>query len=213
MIYICPRCGYESSKVSNLKGHLRRAKSCPNLLECNFSRTEIADSLNIKDETMYNYMCKQCQRSFLSRQGEYKHRQKCLKTNKENTQMTNQPIEKEFLSHCLTNVDSTGLCELITKLYFEAPQATIKYENKHFFQYNNGSWISKDFSDIADTMITKAVNMLMDYNASLPNLPDVDIERAIQRLNYMADLVSKNEKIYSKCLSHLKAFLSKPRSI
>ena len=77
MKYTCPRCEYESSRLSSFKNHLNREKPCYDLRECGQTCTEILSSL--KDKKVCNYVCPTCGNRYKSHSGYNYHKANCQK--------------------------------------------------------------------------------------------------------------------------------------
>lgn len=75
MNYSCKRCGYETDRVSNLRSHLKKKKTCKDVLKC-----ELGVDLLLKEiEIDYGFECKSCHKKYKSEQCAMKHQENCMK--------------------------------------------------------------------------------------------------------------------------------------
>ena len=110
MEYICKRCNYCTDRVSNIKQHLRKKKTCPDKMNSGFSVEDLLKDYHTHHEySLYEYSCQFCGHIFKSRQGLHKHMTKCNieRTDKELKRLSeeNEQIKKtlEAMNKSTTN--------------------------------------------------------------------------------------------------------------
>lgn len=87
----CARCGYSTDRISNLKHHLLRKKTCEDVLSCKKIPSELLSDME-KDKAGFNHSCQHCGLAFKTRQGIRKHSFKCNHVNKELERLTEEYI-------------------------------------------------------------------------------------------------------------------------
>ena len=85
MIYICKRCCYETTRISNFKMHINRKNICNDTNESKLSKDELLDNLNKIREKKEKYICEYCNKNFETSDKKYKHKKIC----KENIKLEN----------------------------------------------------------------------------------------------------------------------------
>lgn len=74
MNYSCKRCGYETDRVSNLRSHLKKKKTCKDVL-----KSELGVDLLLKEiEIDCVFECKACHKKYKSEQCAMKHQDNCM---------------------------------------------------------------------------------------------------------------------------------------
>jgi len=76
--YNCPRCGYNTNKLSNFKSHLERINICQALIN-DISQENLIDIYNkiVTKEDGYSYKCDFCNKTFGSSQSKFQHKKRC----------------------------------------------------------------------------------------------------------------------------------------
>jgi DNA-directed RNA polymerase subunit RPC12/RpoP len=120
--YNCPRCGYNTNKLSNFKSHLERINICKALIN-DTSQENLIDIYNKIITKEDSYKCDYCNKTFRSSQGKFQHKKRC----QDKPTSTDDKIDKlvktvEDLKNKLntinntTNINTTNNTQNITNI-------------------------------------------------------------------------------------------------
>ena len=127
VLYICPRCQYNSEYKGNFRNHLNRKHSCPTLYSKE-SILEIKEKYNIIDKKLVqskskvspklvqispflvqNNQCSFCGKTFQHKQSKYKHEKENCKVKKEQSLIKYQETKIEELEKALIKAGTTNI--------------------------------------------------------------------------------------------------------
>ena len=90
-IFYCEKCDYESSRKSSMDKHLLTSKH----QNCNFG--DAGDKKVAKKLQIEKHQCKNCNKSYTSRNGLWRHQKICFETPEIMIEKINEPTEKELI--------------------------------------------------------------------------------------------------------------------
>jgi DNA-directed RNA polymerase subunit RPC12/RpoP len=87
MQHKCPRCGYETHVLTNLKKHLSRKKPCESTYSQDDQNAILQTLPNKSTESLQGkYPCTFCGKEFATAQGKYQHKKHCKKKSEGNSE-------------------------------------------------------------------------------------------------------------------------------
>lgn len=91
MNYSCKRCGYETDRVSNLRTHLKKKKTCRDVLKCGIDAGDLLKETEI-DKSDFAFQCDKCQKKFKSKLGYTKHEESSCSVKKQDYNVAENPL-------------------------------------------------------------------------------------------------------------------------
>lgn len=222
MKYSCPRCGYETNILSNMKKHFMRKQICENILNNDESIEEIRDSFN---PSTYAYVCIGCQKKFRTPQDIYEHQNICvaykkLKLNNFGSEDISHILnDEEFLNKCVFCVKS-GLVSIVEKIYYDKDKPQNKtvlmksVQRDTLVIHENGEWKIRHVNDIVPKMLLKGASILSNYlyKKPIPSIEDDKHRAFVMKQLYLYAMYEQTKPEFYMASSSVKAIIENYRA-
>ena len=190
-IHSCPRCGYETDRISNFKSHLERIHICKPKI-ANVSLDKLKEKYK-KVRVLYR-KCEQCDSNFFSKSKYFQHKKECEKTIhmnmiKKDIQLLRTSykikitalgkedkskiiINYDFMIGCM-NKEMDGMCYYLIQKHF-SENHNVKKTNKKdkFIETHNGKeWEVRLINKALDEILS---NVEKDFKYFINKNPTID---------------------------------------